>query len=570
MIWKNLFYAYITEKPLIFKGEAVMKQRILELTKKLVNIPSQNATEGERNIGVFLYEYIKEIPYFKEHPDQIVAVPLKKDSLQRMNVFALLLGEKSKKKDTIILHGHTDTVGVEDFGNLKKYAFDCDRLREELLKIKDDLPQEVKEDLISGDYLFGRGSSDMKSGVAVHLVVLEEMCKRKEELKGNILVSFNPVEESLHQGMIEAIDVLTEWKNKFFLEYIFAINNDYICGMYPGDETRYLYTGSVGKLLPSFYVKGKETHVGQPFEGVDACRISAELVKRIHLNTDMCDGYEKEYPSPPAVLQMRDLKLYYSVQTPISSFVYFNYMVHNKSVKEIMDMLKETAQISVDTVIQEMEERYKKYCELAKISYQKLNIQIQILEYKEVYIKAQNCYKGDLDQFIQELAEKSIGEKEDKRETSKKIVEQLVEIAGIKMPTIVVYFSTPHCPHNTLKKEVEEEYKLEQEITELVSDFAKEEKEIFKVMHFFPSLSDSSYLKLDDDRESIKTLSDNFPKQDLLYPVPYEKIRNLNIPGLNYGTFGKDAHKWTERVKMSYSFEKLPKLIIRTIEEYLM
>ena len=90
------------------------------------------------------------------------------------------------------------------------------------------------------------------------------------------------------------------------------------------------------------------------------------------------------------------------------------------------------------------------------------------------------------------------------------------------------------------------------------------------MMYFFPSLTDSSYLKIDDDDESIKILEKNFPKQDLFYPVPYQKIRELNIPGLNFGAFGKDAHKWTERVKISYSFEKLPKLMIETIQAYLM
>ena len=69
--------------------------------------------------------------------------------------------------------------------------------------------------------------------------------------------------------------------------------------------------------------------------------------------------------------------------------------------------------------------------------------------------------------------------------------------------------------------------------------------------------------------ESIASLEANFPKQDALYPVPYKKIYNLNIPGLNFGCFGKDAHKRTERVQLDYSFNKLPKLIIETINHYL-
>lgn len=547
-----------------------MRQEILDLTKKLVSIPSQNGTKGEREIADFLYEYLKSFPYFQKHPEQVMQVPLKEDPLGRVNVYGLLLGEKEKSGDTIILHGHIDTVGIEDFADLMPYAFDCDRLREELLNIQDQLSEEVRKDLLSGDYLFGRGASDMKSGDAVHLAVMEEMAKHPEQLRGNLLISLNPVEESLHTGFIEGIDTLIALREQYGLHYLFAINNDYICGMYPNDETRYLYTGSVGKLLPCFYIHGKETHVGQAFEGIDPCRIAAEIIKRINLNCDLCDGYKGEYPAPPIALKMSDLKPYYSVQTPISSFVYFNYMVHNKNVSTVLRELKEIAGKAADYVMQEINERYERYCKMTKSSFRKITTEIQILEYQEVYQAAEKKYQSDLDRWIDQKAKESIAKGDDKRETSLKIVEGLFEIAGIKEPSIVVFFATPHCPHNTLKEEIPKEKKLTQEIWEIAKKFGEKEKETFQMMYFFPSLTDSSYLKIDDDDESIKILEKNFPKQDLLYPVPYQKIRELNIPGLNFGAFGKDAHKWTERVKISYSFEKLPKLMIETIQAYLM
>ena len=35
-----------------------------------------------------------------------------------------------------------DTVGVDDYGNLKDYAFSCDKLKEKFLEIKDKLPED--------------------------------------------------------------------------------------------------------------------------------------------------------------------------------------------------------------------------------------------------------------------------------------------------------------------------------------------------------------------------------------------------------------------------------------------
>ena len=170
---------------------------------------------------------------------------------------------------------------------------------------------------------------------------------------------------------------------------------------------------------------------------------------------------------------------------------------------------------------------------------------------------------------VKNLTLDSIKEGDDKRDTALKIVEMLSDIADIKIPTVVVFFATPHCPHNTMKEEVAEERKMTEEIQKILDEFSAESGENFKIMHFFPSLTDSSYLKIDDSEEDIAALRQNFPEQELLFPIPYDKIRNLNIPGLNYGTFGKDAHKWTERVKKSYSFGQLPKLIIKTISNYM-
>ena len=46
---------------------------------------------------------------------------------------------------------------------------------------------------------------------------------------------------------------------------------------------------------------------------------------------------------------------------------------------------------------------------------------------------------------------------DDMRFTSLRIVQALCELCDIKTPTVVVFFATPFCPHNTLKREVPEE-----------------------------------------------------------------------------------------------------------------
>ena len=91
----------------------------------------------------------------------------------------------------------------------------------------------------------------------------------------------------------------------------------------------------------------------------------------------------------------------------------------------------------------------------------------------------------------------------------------------------------------------------------------------YEIKQFFPSLSDSSYLKIGDSDASLQVLQQNMPAMAVLYPLPFAAIRALDIPALNFGVYGRDAHKWSERVCRSYSFGTLPRLLLRTVEHFL-
>ena len=66
----------------------------------------------------------------------------------------------------------------------------------------------------------------MKSGDAVFMVLLKYLSEKAHLLQGNILLSLNPVEENLHTGIIEGLEVLEMLKEKENFNYKFAINND--------------------------------------------------------------------------------------------------------------------------------------------------------------------------------------------------------------------------------------------------------------------------------------------------------------------------------------------------------
>lgn len=554
-LWREIavgLFAYIQEE------DEIMRDEILKLTKEMVMVPSVNGTEGEFHIGKFIEEYMREIPYFKNHPDQVIIQKLENDPLNRRNVFALLRGEKDENSKTIIFHGHTDTVGVEDFGELKDLAFNPDELMKKLREVE--LPEDVRNDLESGDYLFGRGACDMKSGDAVFMVLMKHIASHIEDFSGNILLSCNPVEENLHTGIIQGIDTLISLKEQYNLDYVLAINNDYTCPMYPGDTHQYIYTGVGGKLLPCFYIQGKETHVGQCFEGFDPTTVAGNLVTNINLNPAFSDGYEGEFSLPPVALKMKDLKGWYNVQTAKEALVYFNYFVHNADMKDIVAKLTEAARKAVEDTNLDRNKKYKAFCEISGKEYRSIDEKCSVLTFAELVEMAGD----DIEESLAKLPEEAINEKVDAREIPVKLIRSLLPKARIYHPVVVLYFAPPYCPHNTVKDE-----EINKKLEKVIGEISKEEGLEYEICKFFPSLSDSSYLSIDDSLESIKLLKDNFPQMDQLYPVPLEKIRNLGIKAVDFGVYGKDAHKWTERLHIPYSFEVLPRLLEKTLKEFL-
>ena len=538
----------------------------LELTKKLVSIPSLNNSVGERECAMYMAEWIQAIPYFKEHPDQVIIRELKNDPYGRVNVLAIAFGTRSDAKETIILHGHHDTVWIDDFGAIKEYAFDCDALPEKIRALTTD--PDVIADIDSGEWLFGRGASDMKCGYAIYMLIMRYFTENLDKFDGNLIFMTNPVEENMHTGIMESLDILEEFKEKYGITYRMAINTDFISPAFPGDTNHYFHAGAVGKILPCFYIVGKPTHCGQAYEGFPASIVAAEIVRRIDLNADFCDVYNNEYTLPATTLKVKDMKPAYDTQTTFSAFVYFNYFIHNKEMDDIFAGLKKVAMDSLEYVAKYTDEQHQRYCGLSGVTYKKREYPLSVIDYNELYTRAKAKEPG-VDAEIERITAKGIAENIDRRELCREIVEYMVKVLDIKTPTVIIFLSPPYCPRNTLKKENPEEKELLEGVTAFLDEMGQELGEDLKMMQFFPVLTDSSYLKIDDTQESIDTLVNNMPNMKGIYNVPLAQIKRINIPAFNFGCHGKDAHKWTERVHKEYSFGKLPLIMLRTLEKYL-
>lgn len=545
----------------VFDKEAFYRECV-DLTRELVAIPSINSTDGEGRIAGRIEEILRSYPYFRLHPEQIFTQELG-DEWDRKNVFALVKG-RADCRDTIILHGHTDTVDIDNYGDLRTYAYECDRLMEEMKKRSYD--REVEEDLQSGHYMVGRGVCDMKAGISFCMNMLRFCSEHTELLKVNLLFMANPGEEMHHNGILAATEVLERMCKGQKMRFRMAVNMDCSNPHYAGDDSRYFYYGTVGKILPCFYIVGKETHIGQCYLGVDAAQMASRLINGIHLNLKYADEYQGEVSMPPSVLRYQDSKTHYSVNTAKWAFIYFNFLVLQKSPEDILGQLKQDTIQIMDGMMKEMNECYSRFCQKNKRSYEPLPFQIRVLLYEELYQEAEQKINGSLEDRITEWIGQSGQENEDPRETAKRIVQKLLEVSGYEENVIVIFLAPPFMQHNTLRREDEAEHGLAQLLNGLLERFEKEKGIAVRHVGFYPSLSDSSYLKMDDGEASAAFVERNMAGFSQLGQLHLAAIKGLNIPALNMGCYGKDPHRNTERLDTDYSFRTLPEVFLGLLE----
>ena len=131
---------------------------------------------------------------------------------------------------------------------------------------------------------------DMKSGDAVIINLFEEVVKDLDNFEGNLIYAAVCDEEANSSGMLSVVPKLVELQEKEGLEYLALLDTDYITAEFIGDESKNIYIGTVGKLMPSFFVVGKETHVGESFNGIDPNEISSAIMTRVNMNTEFCDN----------------------------------------------------------------------------------------------------------------------------------------------------------------------------------------------------------------------------------------------------------------------------------------
>ena len=545
-------------------------EKVKKLTTEMVNIPSINhaGDGGEAKVAKYVNDFYAKLPYFQAHPEQNYMFSNLEEK-DRMSNIAYLKGTKGDSKRCVIMIGHIDTVGVDDYGTFWEKAFRPDLLPEQFLSMK--VPQEVIDDIKSGEFMFGRGALDMKSGVAGHMTIMEYFANHLDELDGYLLHVAECDEEDMSGGIIAALDEMVKIKQKEGLQYIACINADYSTNYNPGDENRYIYYGCIGKTLPSYVVFGKEAHVGQSFAALDPNLLLAEITRKISLNVDYSDIAYGEICVPPISLKQADTKVGYTVQTALVAYGYYNYFTHGMTPTQVLYNAKQVAIDAMDDVIKYLNRQYMRFCNISKVKFTPLPWKTRVLTYKEYYeeIKADKGqeFVDAMDKFMKELHESDPGM--DLRVYGNTVIQEMWKWMDDKSPCIVVYFGSLYSANIEMTGKTPMEKALLDAVEDAVEKVRPEAGRQIKTRMFYPYIADSSFMAVGGDPSTVDDLNDNMPSSKYKYFHDISKIREIDVPVVNIGTFGRDGHMVTERVDMKQTFENVPNITFETIRTLL-
>ena len=260
----------------------------IELTKKLVEIESTDPGAYEFEIEKFLKSYLDELKSYGVEVFESEVLDGRKNLMGVLRAAHAVRGDgvgaKHREPDFVVAdiirtaagakHREPDFVGADiirpinelDSANSTELVLICHM---DTVVVGNDWTKEpFKPKEIDGK-LYGRGSTDMKSGLAVALKTFEYVVKEigKEKLKRDFKIIFTVDEEADMKGVEKAIK--DGWLNE----------KSFVADLEPTDKM--IQVSHKGRFWVKIYVKGKTAHASRPELGIDANATLAEIISYI-------------------------------------------------------------------------------------------------------------------------------------------------------------------------------------------------------------------------------------------------------------------------------------------------
>lgn len=224
------------------------QDKSIKFLQQMIAIPSVTGDEGK--IQAFLNDYMTKLGLavdmweskweeLKKHPGYI---PVDRGYEGRPNIVATWKGTGGGR--SILLNGHTDVIPV---GNGEGWS---------------DNPWSAK---IEDGRIYGRGSCDMKSGVASHILAVEYLKAAGVKLKGDVLINVVVDEEISGHGTLD------------------TVIRGYTADAGISGETSELAVqpACIGRIWFEIEIQGKAAGIQRRYQGVSGIELGYKITKAV-------------------------------------------------------------------------------------------------------------------------------------------------------------------------------------------------------------------------------------------------------------------------------------------------
>jgi len=217
------------------KNAAFENREMVELLRRLIQAGSENPPGDVTRCAAVIIDLLQkeEIPF-----------RLMESKPGICNIWARLSGSKGKTKGkTLLFNGHLDTVPAGNGWSLDPFAAE-----------------------IKGDYMYGRGATDMKAGLASSLMAFVGLKRMGCPFAGEVF--FTAVGDEEYHG---------QYGTKWLLANGLTADMAICCEPTNLD----LCLGNRGLLMVDVVVKGKSAHGGRPNLGKNAVSLAAKIIREL-------------------------------------------------------------------------------------------------------------------------------------------------------------------------------------------------------------------------------------------------------------------------------------------------
>ena len=137
-----------------------------------------------------------------------------------------------------------------------------------------------------------------------------------------------------------------------------------------------------------------------------------------------------------------------------------------------------------------------------------------------------------------------------------------MEFYGKKEAIIVLAIAAPYYPALSSRNVKNSKIEIEK-LVQCYADYLKTNYNFsLNVEEYFMGICDISYCALEKSLKDYTSVMDSMAVSKSVYDIDFENLNKINIPGINLGPWGKDLHKFTERVYEKDVYDTIPNFLL--------